>query len=90
MSSTHKTGGISLLSLFRSGIRFLERLMKNFVIQFKWWIKSLNDRHSSIHRWRLSGPYHPNNEYAINLIITLFYVVILAPLLLIWVILKSI
>lgn len=90
MSSSHKTSSISLLSLFRSGIRFLERFMKNFVIQFKWWITSLNKRHLSIHRWIVSGHHHPANEVAIKLIITLIYVVILAPLLIIWVILKSI
>ena len=91
MSSTsHTPASKGFIGWFRSGIRFTERLFKNFTIQIKWWWRSQKDKCSTVHAWRTRNHYHPSIEYAIGIVIILFYILVILPFILIWVLLKSI
>ena len=90
MSNIISGAGKIFISSFRYGIKFIEKLFKNLSIQFKWWWKNINNKCDLFHLWRINNRYHPSIEYTVGVLIVLFFVFILAPLLSIWAILKSI
>jgi len=80
----------NFLEIFRYVVKFIEKLFKNLHTLLKGWWSSLNKRIDNLHIWRIRNNYHKSAEYAFVLIISLVYIVVFLPCLLIWALIKSI
>ncbi len=91
MIESKKSSGKSLISYFRSGIRFIERLVKNISIQLKWWWKSMDKNCNRIDLWAVKNMVHPTIKYTIGICMIIFiYVPMVLPIIMIWAVIKSI
>lgn len=90
MSNNHNSSNDNFIKSFRYGVKFTERLVKNFGLAFKWVWKKGKSNNFAIKNWCRRNGIDPTVFYFLGTINVAFFALIILPLSLFWAVMRSI